>query len=292
MIRKSISKGIIIISVFMLGLTWVQAEEKDIVAQIGTRVITKIEFERMLKRRGGEVSIDKKMEISLLNNLAQTIALGDLAREKGLDKRKDVQEMMELTIDNLLANVLVKEEVVDKVTVSDTDAKKNYEDHLALYKTPAKARVRHILIKAEKSASTDVKKKARERTEEVLKKIKAGEDFGKLAVEYSDDPMSQAKGGDLGFVEKGQIVKMFDEAAFKLNPGEVSDIIESSYGFHIIRMEEKKEEVIQPFESVKDKVTAKLREEIKTEKIKEFLTRVMKDSDIKIFAEVLEGTKK
>ena len=85
---------------------------------------------------------------------------------------------------------------------------------------------------------------------------------------------------------------MFDEGAFKLNPSEVSDIVETAYGFHIIKMEERKGEEIQPFESVKDKVMAKVRDEIKAEKIKEFLTQVMKDADMKLFAEVIEGTKK
>ena len=292
MIKKSVIKGIIIISFFILGQNWVRAEQKDIIAQIGTKAITKAEFERMLKRRGGEPPLDKKMEVNLLNNLVQTIALGDAARKKGLDKRKDVQEMIELTIDNLLANALIKEEVVNKLTVNEADAKKYYKDHLAQYKIPAKAKIRHILIKAEKAASNDVKKKARLRAEEVLIKIKAGEDFGTLAVEYSDDPMSKAKGGDLGYIVKGQMFKVFDEAAFKLNPGDVGDIVESAYGYHIIKMEEKTDEAIQSFESIKDKITAKVRDEIKAEKIKEFLTQVMKDMDVKIFTEVLEETKK
>ena len=78
-----------------------------------------------------------------------------------------ILEMIELSIDSLLANVLLKEEVIDKVTFTEADVKKYYEDHLVQYKIPAKAKVRNILIKAEKSASTDVKKKAREKAEEV-----------------------------------------------------------------------------------------------------------------------------
>jgi peptidyl-prolyl cis-trans isomerase C len=290
--KRVIFKGFVVVSFLILGMTAVRAEDKDVIAKIGNRIITKTEFEELLKKRGGEVSLDKKMEINLLNNLVQTIALGDAARKKGLDKRKDVQEMMEISINGVLANVLVKEEVLDKVTVTEAEAKNYYEKHSAQFKIPEKAKARHIMIKAETAATPDVKKKARERAEEVLKKIKAGEDFAKLAAEYSDDPGSKAKGGELGFLEKGKTFKTFDEAAFKLNPGEVSDIVETPYGFHIIKMDEKKKEEVQPFESVRDTVMTKARDEMKAEKINEFLTQVMKDGDVKIFPEVLEGNKK
>jgi peptidyl-prolyl cis-trans isomerase C len=284
-------KWIIVIGLLVFWVAAVQAEEKDVVAKVGGKAITKVEFEQLLKRRGGEPPLDKKMKMDLLNNLVQTIALGDAARGKGLDKRKDVQEIVKLSTDSVLANILIKEEVLDKVSVTEEQAKNYYEKHLAQFKIPEKARVRHIMIKAEKSATDDVKKKARERAEEVLKKIKAGEDFAKLAMDYSDDPGSKAKGGDLGFFEKGKMFKAFDEAAFKLNPGEVSDIVETAYGFHIIKMDEKKKEEIQPYESVKDKVMTMAKDEIKAEKMKEYLSQVMKQADIKIFSEVLDGEK-
>lgn len=284
-------KWIIVIGLLVFWVTAVQAEEKEVVAKVDGKVITKAEFQQLLKRRGGEVPLDKKMEIDLLNNLVQTIALGDAARGKGLDKRKDVQEIVKLNTDSVLANILIKEEVLDKISVSDEQAKNYYEKHLGQFTIPEKARVRHIMIKADKSATDDVKKKAREKAEEVLKKIKAGEDFAKLAMDYSDDPGSKAKGGDLGFFEKGKMFKTFDEAAFKLNPGEVSDIVETPYGYHIIKMGEKKEKEIQPYESVKDRVMTMAKDEIKAEKMKEYLSQVMKQADIKIFSEVLEGEK-
>jgi peptidyl-prolyl cis-trans isomerase C len=291
MTKISIIKKSIIFGLLVFGLTAVQAEETDVVARIGNRAITKAEFEQLLKRRGGEPPLDKKMETALLNNLVQTIALGGAARKKGLETRKDVQEIIKLNIDSVLANILIKEEVLDKITVTEEQAKEYYGKHLAQFKTPEQVKIRHILIKTEKLASNDIRKKARERAEEVLKKIKAGEDFVKLATDYSDDPGSKAKGGDLGFFEKGRMVKPFDEAAFKLNPGEISEIVETVYGFHILRMDERKKEELQQYESVKDKVMTMARDEIKTEKIKAFLEQVMKETDVKIFPEVLEGKK-
>jgi peptidyl-prolyl cis-trans isomerase C len=286
--QKMMVIGFAVIGIIIGTMQTGQAEEKEVVAKIGARVITKAEFEQLLNKRGQGFSKDKQMEIGLLNNMAQTMALGDAARKKGIDKRKEIETILELTIDGLLANELIKEEVIDKVTLTEEEAKKYYENHPDQFKIPEKARFRHIMIKVEKTATDESRRKARERAEEVLIKVKSGEDFAKLAMEYSDDPASKAKGGDLGFFEKGRMFKVFDEAAFKLNPGEFSGIVETAYGFHIIKMEEKKKEEIEPFETIKDKVMTKAKEEIKNEKIKVYLTQVMKEVDVKIFPEVLE----
>ncbi len=287
--KRIVQKATIVIGLVLFGLTSVWAEEKDIVAKVGQKVITKAEFEQVLKKKGGERPKDKQSEIALLNNLAQTIALGEAARKNGLDKRKDIQTILELTVDNVLANELIREEVISKINVTESQAKDYYEKNLAQFKTPEEVRARHILIKVDKSAPVGDKNKARERAEGLLKKIRGGEDFTKLASEFSDDPGSKARGGDLGFFGKGKMVKPFDEVAFKLKPGEVSEVIETPFGYHLIKVEEKREEKVPPFESIKDKVKEKATEEIRTEKIREFLKQVIKDADIKIFAEALEG---
>ncbi len=290
--RTIIKRGIILVGLLLFGMTTVQAEEKDIVAKVGNRVITKAEFEALLKKRGGIPPKDKQLEIGLLQNMVQTIALGEAARKKGLDKRKDIQETLALTIDSVLANELIKEEVINKVHVTEAQAKSYYDKNLARFKTPEQVKIRHILIKVDQSASGDDRKKARERAGEALKKIKSGEDFAKLAGELSDDPVSKAKGGDLGFFEKGRMVKPFDEAAFALNPGEVSNIVETPFGYHIIKMDDRKKEEIQLFEKLQDKVMAMAVEEIKREKIKEFVQQVMKNADSKIFADRFGEEKK
>jgi peptidyl-prolyl cis-trans isomerase C len=290
--KRIVQKVIISVGLVLFGLTALQAEEKDIVAKVGQKVITKAEFEQLLQKKGGERPKDKQAEIALLNNLAQTIALGEAARKKGLDKRKDIQAVLELTVDSVLANELIREEVISKINVTDSQAREYYEKNLAQFKTPEEVRARHILIKVDPSASVEDKKKAKERADGLLRKIRTGEDFSRLATEFSDDPGSKARGGDLGFFGKGKMVKPFDEAAFKLKPGEVSEVVETPFGYHLIKVEEKKEEKVPPFESIRDKVKEKATEELKGEKIKEFLKQVMKEADIKIFAEVLEGIKK
>jgi peptidyl-prolyl cis-trans isomerase C len=290
--KRIVQIGILLIGLVALGLTAVRAEEKDIVARVGQKVITKAEFEQLLKKKGGEPAKDKQMEMGLLNNMVQTLALGEAARKKGIDKRKDIQAILELTVDNVLANELIKEEVISKLKVTEGQAREYYDKNSALFKTPEQIKALHILIKVDKSASADDKKKAREKAEGILKRIRAGEDFAKLAMEFSDDPGSKARGGDLGLFGRGRMVKPFEEAAFNLKPGTVSEVVETAFGYHLIKVETKQKEEVPPFETVKDKAREKATEEIRGEKIKEFLKQVMKEADIKIFAEVLEGQKK
>jgi peptidyl-prolyl cis-trans isomerase D len=96
---------------------------------------------------------------------------------------------------------------------------------------------RHILIKAEESASEDAKAAARKRAEELAARAKKGEDFAALAKQYSEDTGSAKKGGDLGWNPKGRMVKPFDDAQFALAPGAISDVVQSTFGFHVIKVE-------------------------------------------------------
>jgi peptidyl-prolyl cis-trans isomerase C len=270
----------------IMGLAPVQAQEKDVVARVGQRVITTAEFEQLLKMKAGNRPVTRQIKESLLNNLVQTLALGDAARKKGLDKRKDMQAMLALAQDNLLANEFLKEEVFQKVKIDEEQAKKYYEKNLSRFKDPDQVRIRHILIRMNAPASEEDKKKAREKAEEILSRVKAGEDFAKLAEQFSDDPESKAKGGDLGFVPRGVPTASSgtaaERAALAMKPGEVSGAIETPFGFRLIQVEAEKKGEIQPFEAVKDKVRGLALEEEKKEKIKELVDQAMKEADTRI----------
>ena len=104
------------------------------------------------------------------------------------------------------------------------------------YSTPEQVRASHILLKTEGKDDAAVKKQA----EELLAKVKAGADFAELAKKYSEDEASKAKGGDLDFFRKGQMVPEFDKAAFAMKPGEISDLVKTQFGYHIIKVVDKK----------------------------------------------------
>jgi peptidyl-prolyl cis-trans isomerase D len=123
-----------------------------------------------------------------------------------------------------------------RTTVSPQDVKRHYEDNPQQFSTPEQVRASHILLKTEGKDEAAVKKQA----EELLAKIKGGADFAALATKVSEDTGSAEKGGDLDFFGRGAMVKPFEDKAFSLQPGEVSDVVQSEHGFHIIKVTDKK----------------------------------------------------
>ncbi|MGD9943733.1 MAG: peptidylprolyl isomerase [Burkholderiaceae bacterium] len=132
-------------------------------------------------------------------------------------------------------------------------AKETYQARPERFKRPAEVHAAHVLI-ATKGRSAD---EARKRAEEALAKLKGGEAFEKVVADYSDDPSAATNKGDLGFFSAGKMVKPFEEAAFALKtPGQLSGLVQSDFGFHIIKLVERRPEGTVPFEEIKDRLVA------------------------------------
>jgi len=274
----------------------VSAKDDDVVAKVGDRKITISEFNKMIGYLDSEkkklIEKNPQLKENLLQQYIQGIVISKLAKKKGFDKNPELKEQLEMITDNYIAIEYLKKEVTNKLAVSEEDIKAYYESHKDEFKTPEMLNSRHILIKTDPSASDKDKKKAKEKAEEILKKIKAGEDFAKLASDVSDDTVTKTKGGELGFFPKGRMVKPFEDAVFALKPGEVSGIVESQFGYHIIKVEEKKESGIEPFDTAKEKIKQKLLQERAKTKATEFIEKAMKEANIEIHPEILTGGKK
>jgi peptidyl-prolyl cis-trans isomerase D len=147
---------------------------------------------------------------------------------------------------------------IDKVEVSDAEVQRYYEAHTPDYEKPEQVHARHILFKIPPDATPDAKAQIRQRAEEVLAKVKAGEDFAALAQQYSEDS-SAKQGGDLGFFGRGKMVKPFEDAAFAMAPGDTSDIVESPFGLHIIKVDAKEEARTQTLDEVRAQITNTLK---------------------------------
>ena len=141
------------------------------------------------------------------------------------------------------------------ITVSADDVKRYYEDNEQQYSTPEQVRASHILLKTDGKDDAAVKKQA----EELLAKAKSGADFAKLATQYSEDTASKVKGGDLDFFPKGQMVPEFDKVAFSLKPGEISDVVKSQFGYHIIKVTDKKPAAKKTLDEVKPQIEDQLK---------------------------------
>jgi peptidyl-prolyl cis-trans isomerase C len=233
-----------------------------------------------------------QLKETVLKQFVQSIVISDLAKKKGFDQYPDIKEQLQFFSDNFLANEYLKREIAQKITVPDAEMKSYYDAHHDEFRTPETVKARHILVKLENTATEDEKKKAREKVELYLKKIRDGEDFAKLASEVSDDPGSKARGGDLGFFPRGRMVKPFEDAAFALKPGDVSGIVETQFGFHIIRVEERKEPAVESFDAVKERLRQMLTQDRTRNEVNEFIDKAMKDAKTEFFPYALIEEKK
>jgi peptidyl-prolyl cis-trans isomerase D len=150
--------------------------------------------------------------------------------------------------------------------VSQDELQQYYDQHRDDYRAPEQVKVRHILIKTplpEPGKQEDEKAvaEARAKAEDVLKQVKAGGDFAKLAEKYSDDPGSAKEGGELGWIGRGRTVPEFEKVAFALPKGQTSDLVKSSYGFHIIQVEDKQEAHLKSLAEMKNEITEKVKQQ-------------------------------
>jgi len=146
--------------------------------------------------------------------------------------------------------------VRQQIALTDAQLKQYYGQHLAEYQVPERVKVSHILFKTEGKSAGEVatlEKKARE----VLAQLKSGGDFAELAKKNSEDT-SAANGGDIGWIVRGQTVKEFEDAAFNMKPGQTSDLIKTTYGFHIVKVFDKQTAHLQTFEEVKNQIREQL----------------------------------
>ena len=136
-----------------------------------------------------------------------------------------------------------------------------YEDNISMYTQDEQVRARHILFKVDPDTSPEDQAKIAEKAASVLERAKKGEDFAELAKEFSDDT-SKSEGGDLGYFSRGSMVKEFENAAFSLKKGEISDLVKTAYGYHIIKVEDVKEGSVKPYAEVRDQIESTMKKNV------------------------------
>ena len=185
----------------------------------------------------------------------QQVTLTDADLQAYYDKQQDrFREPDRVSVELVL---YTPEAFSSTVQLGDADVQQYYDTHQSEFATPEQVQARHILIKVEPDATDEVRAQARKRAEDVLQQVKGSADFAALARQFSEDS-SAADGGDLGFFERGRMVKPFEDAAFSLTPGTTSDLVESPFGFHIIKVEAKTEPRTKPLDEVRGQVVTAL----------------------------------
>lgn len=155
---------------------------------------------------------------------------------------------------NMVIDKYIKTTVVGQVKVTQEDEAKFYQENLDKMKHPEQVRASHILLRTTKDTPADQKAAQKAKAEEALGKARSGSDFSALAREYSQDPASAERGGDLGYFGKDSMVPAFDQAAFALKVGAVSDIVETDFGYHIIKVTDHRPEGVTPIGDVRQKI--------------------------------------
>lgn len=177
---------------------------------------------------------------------------------------------------------LMSQEVKSKIQVGEREIRAYYEANQALYSESPTYRARHIFLKVPKDAANEEIKKIMARAATVTAEAQSGADFAGLAKKYSDDPGAAKDGGDLGTFKKGDMLPEIENAIISMNPGEVSDIVTTPAGFHIIKLEEKSAAQVKPFDSVKAAIEETLYRKKSEERFKQWSEELRKGAAVEI----------
>ncbi|MBI2792859.1 MAG: SurA N-terminal domain-containing protein [Gammaproteobacteria bacterium] len=157
--------------------------------------------------------------------------------------------------------VLSLQELMNKYNPQESELKTYFKENAALFNEPERVHVEHILIAVPKNADEQTIATANEKIKDIQKKLSSGESFESLAKQYSDDKATGIKGGDLDWFSRGENIPAFEQAAFALDKNQVSPIVKTEFGFHLIKLLDKQKEKEKSFESVKDEIQTKMKQE-------------------------------
>ncbi len=246
------------------------------VATVNDAKITVKDFQELLKRVPPNYqSFIKGQKTRVVNDMITQELLFQEAMKMKLGDDKTVLEALENLKKQIMVQRLLQIEVSDKVTVSDKEIKDYYDAHKEEFNLPERVRAAHILVKTEDEAK------------KILDRAKKNEDFAKLAQEASIDP-SKVNGGDLGYFEKGRMIPEFETAVFSMNPGEISGVVKTQFGFHIIKLIDKKGVESRKFEEVEPEIKAKLLQEKQAAAFNKMIEKLRNQSKISVDEKTIE----
>ena len=178
---------------------------------------------------------------------------------------------------------LLEKELYEKLAVTDEETRSFYDNNPHYFEKPEQVRASHILIKMAEDDDEEKKAAAKQKIEEIQEKIQAGEDFERLARTYSEGP-SRTQGGDLGYFDRRKMVKPFSDAAFRLQPGEVSPIVKTRFGYHIIKVVDRKPEYKLAYEEIKPRLVESLKKKKMQDAIGLYVNEVKSGASIERYS--------
>ncbi len=183
---------------------------------------------------------------------------------------------------NLAVQRYIERQFAEKIVVTDREMTTYYENRIDLFKQPLQVRVSHILVRADPAGEESRRQEARRKAEQILERLKKGQDFAAIAREQSDGP-TRENGGDLGYIKRGQLDKQLDDAVFSLKPGETSEIIETGYGFNLFKAVDRRPETILAYDNVKEQIRKYLQMEKAKQEADLFAKKMREKASVEIF---------
>ena len=294
----------------------VPAQLPDVIARVNGEAIDKTEFESAVRslegRAGGPVPADQRDRVyrDVLDQLiayrllvqetkARKVTITDAdvdarlaqikkqfpseeAFKETLGKQKMTEaQLRQEALGDMQVTKMLDDEV--KITVQPQAVTTFYQQNPDKFQQPERVRASHILIRLPEKADPKTTEEARAKATDVLKQVKTGQDFGALAKQHSQDPGSATNGGDLGYFQKGQMVGAFERAAFGMKPGEVSELVETPFGFHIIKVADKQAARTVPIDEVRPQIEQFLQNQQRQEKTESFVESLKTKGKVEVF---------
>jgi peptidyl-prolyl cis-trans isomerase C len=224
--------------------------------------------------------LDKQIDFKMAQNKGKFPSpelFEDALKKSGVTEK----DLTEITKKDIIISNYIETKIVPTITVSDEEIKNFYNENRDKLVEEPQVKASHILIGVDAGAPAETKQKAREKAEGILKELNAGKDFAEMAKTNSTCP-SKDQGGDLGFFGKGQMVPEFEQAAFALKPGELSKVVETQFGYHIIKVTERKDAEPPKLEELKEKIAAFLKGQKTQKSVFDFVTKLRKESKVEV----------
>ena len=232
--------------------------------------------------RSAGIQVEKSAVDTQLSSIKQQFP-NEEAFRKALSERSLTMAMLESQIEKgFTIRKFIQERIVNQIKIGKTELQEFFDANPALFLQPEMVRASHILIKVEGGSDESQRAEADSKIKAIQKQLKEGKDFAEVARQLSEGP-SRTQGGDLGFFRRGQMVPPFEQAAFALAPGAVSEKVVTRFGYHIIKVTDKKPAGTVSFAEAKDKIIQHLKQVKTDQEIKRYVEELKGKADIKLF---------
>ncbi len=267
----------VVIAAAFLGCAKTPSPDDKVLVKVSNSVITIKDFNARIAKLPDYYKkiIDNNKKRYLEEMIAEKLFYEEALR-RGLNNDKEVSEILTEAKKKIIITKLIKTDIDDKVKVSEEEVKAFYEANKEKLKTPEMWRASHILVPTEEEAKS------------ILQELNSGGKFADIAKARSKDATA-SRGGDIGYFRAGQLVPDFEKAALKLNVGQLSDVVQTKFGYHIIMLTDKKEAGIQSYEKAKPLIEDELKKKKKAEMFYDLVMALKKKYGVSIDEKAFEA---